>query len=270
VRPAPPAPAPAYALQGGGGRAPLVDDALPGVPCKSGVFAGDPGQPDRAANGCADWCGATGGCGAFWSYTAPSSASYGRCCLKGAHWVNSTDYAHDWRTIPGGGFYALLGPTRPPTPAPPTPPPTPPPPPPRAACWLPYRAGSTSGYVARAGAGVRYASLYVDRARSSYNATRAAATAEPGGGYGGYGGYGSFRFSGLLRLLGNESAVRLHAFVDRSIVELFGAGGRAVATARVYPGRADSVRVGAFSAGGAGATLLALDAWEMGSAQQQQ
>ena len=54
--------------------------------------------------------------------------------------------------------------------------------------------------------------------------------------------------------------------VDRSVVELFGAGGRAVATARVYPGSAASVGVGAFNAGRTNATLQALDAWEMGSA----
>ena len=89
---------------------------------------------------------------------------------------------------------------------------------------------------------MRFAALYVERSRSTYNATAAGLGLDP------YAGYGRFRFSGLLRLRSNETEVRLHAFIDRSIVEVFGQEGRAVTTARVYPSRGDSTAVGLYNA----------------------
>lgn len=57
--------------------------------------------------------------------------------------------------------------------------------------------------------------------------------------------------------------LRLHIFLDRSVIEVF-ANERVSITSRIYPSRADSTGVAAF-AGHAPATLLALDAWTMGS-----
>ena len=57
--------------------------------------------------------------------------------------------------------------------------------------------------------------------------------------------------------------LKLRVFVDKSIVEVF-ANGRQCLTVRVYPGRADSLGV-SLRAQGAEATLLSLDAWQMGS-----
>eukprot|EP00750_Incisomonas_marina_P005501 INCI13973.2.p1 GENE.INCI13973.2~~INCI13973.2.p1 ORF type:complete len:542 (+),score=83.83 INCI13973.2:990-2615(+) len=95
------------------GSEPAHDDALPGVPCQNGVFSGT--GDDRAAQGCAERCGQTPGCAAFWSYTSNKSTSFGRCCLKGANWENSTN-PQDWVPIAGGGFYAMTGPPTPQTP----------------------------------------------------------------------------------------------------------------------------------------------------------
>ncbi|GAB4452963.1 MAG: glycoside hydrolase family 32 protein [Anaerolineae bacterium] len=67
---------------------------------------------------------------------------------------------------------------------------------------------------------------------------------------------------GALDLRDSE-ALRLHIFLDRSVVEVF-ANGRACLTSRVYPTRPDSLGVGLF-ARGAGATVRALDAWTVRS-----
>ena len=46
-----------------------------------------------------------------------------------------------------------------------------------------------------------------------------------------------------------DGALRLHVFLDRSVIEVF-CGGRACLTARVYPTRPDSTGVQAFADGG--------------------
>jgi beta-fructofuranosidase len=67
---------------------------------------------------------------------------------------------------------------------------------------------------------------------------------------------------GDLELIDGEP-LRLHMFVDRSVVEVF-ANGRACITSRVYPSRADSLGVALFAEGGA-AEARAVDVWEVGS-----
>jgi len=57
--------------------------------------------------------------------------------------------------------------------------------------------------------------------------------------------------------------IKLHIFIDRSVVEVF-VNGKACVAARVYPGREDSLGV-SLRAQGNGATLKSLDAWQMGS-----
>ena len=244
---------------------PTHDDPLPATPCRNDVFAHDAAggtDPRGAAAGCASVCAGTGGCAAFWSYDAVAMAStYGRCCLKGVDWVNGS-FADPsaWRVIRGGAFYAMQQPPAPPTPPTPAPPTPVPSTSPAARCFLPYRAGSTSGYISRPDSRVRFAALYVERSRSTYNATAADNGLDP------YAGYGRFRFSGLLRLRNNETEVRLHTFIDRSIVEVFGQGGRAVTTARVYPSRSDSTAVGLYNAYNSNITFTSMQAWRLGSA----
>ena len=63
--------------------------------------------------------------------------------------------------------------------------------------------------------------------------------------------------------LGPKEPLRLHVFIDRSIVEVFVNGIQCVA-ARVYPGRDDSVGI-SLRAQGREATLTSLDAWRMKS-----
>ena len=67
------------------------------------------------------------------------------------------------------------------------------------------------------------------------------------------------RHAGPLALAGGR--LRLHVFVDRSSVEVFAGGGRAVITDRIYPDPA-SQGVEAWAEGGA-AALVALDAWRL-------
>lgn len=57
--------------------------------------------------------------------------------------------------------------------------------------------------------------------------------------------------------------LKLHIFIDRSVVEVF-VNGKACVAARVYPGREDSLGV-ALRAQGSDAELLSLDAWQMGT-----
>jgi sucrose-6-phosphate hydrolase SacC (GH32 family) len=60
-----------------------------------------------------------------------------------------------------------------------------------------------------------------------------------------------------------NGVVRLHAFVDRSVIELFG-NERVGLTHRVYPSRPDCDRVAAVAFGGS-ATLRSLRAWPLRS-----
>ncbi len=62
---------------------------------------------------------------------------------------------------------------------------------------------------------------------------------------------------------GKGEPIKLHIFIDRSIVEVF-VNGKACVAARVYPGREDSLGV-SLRAQGNGAKLASLDAWQMGS-----
>ena len=55
--------------------------------------------------------------------------------------------------------------------------------------------------------------------------------------------------------------IKLHIFIDRSVVEVFANGKQCVAV-RVYPGREDSTGVSLRSQGGS-AVLRSLDAWQM-------
>ena len=57
--------------------------------------------------------------------------------------------------------------------------------------------------------------------------------------------------------------LKLHVFIDRSIVEVF-AGGKQYLAMRVYPGRKDSLGV-SVRAQGQDAVLKSLDAWHMKS-----
>ena len=77
----------------------------------------------------------------------------------------------------------------------------------------------------------------------------------------------------MLRILPTDTTLDLHVFVDRSIIEAFGQGGRAAVTARVYPWGATSDRIGLYNAGkpqtvAAAAATHAVDvqAWRLGSA----
>lgn len=63
--------------------------------------------------------------------------------------------------------------------------------------------------------------------------------------------------------LGLDEPLRLHLFVDRSVLEIF-ANERVTITTRVYPTRADSLGVALF-AEGADVKLQALDAWKLHS-----
>ena len=62
---------------------------------------------------------------------------------------------------------------------------------------------------------------------------------------------------------GKGEPLKLHIFIDRSVVEVF-VNGKACVAARTYPGREDSLGV-ALRAQGADAKLVSLDAWQMGT-----
>ena len=96
-----------------------------------------------------------------------------------------------------------------------------------------------------------WASVYIDRTNSS----TATATAGPPG-------YGAFGYAGLVRLLPNETIVKLSVFVDKSIVEAFVQDGRATVTGRVYPSLPSATNVGVFAKGAEAKAA----AWEMGAA----
>lgn len=61
--------------------------------------------------------------------------------------------------------------------------------------------------------------------------------------------------------MGRNEPLKLHVFVDKSVVEVFANGTQCVAL-RVYPGREDSVGV-SLRAQGEPAKLLSLEAWQM-------
>ncbi len=67
---------------------------------------------------------------------------------------------------------------------------------------------------------------------------------------------------GALNLAAGEG-LRLHVFLDRSVVEVY-ANGRLCLTSRIYPSRTDSLGMDLFARGGR-AWLKSLDVWEMDS-----
>jgi len=67
---------------------------------------------------------------------------------------------------------------------------------------------------------------------------------------------------GPLELASGEP-LKLHIFLDRSVVEVF-ANGRACVTSRIYPSRADSLGIDLLVLNGT-VKLRAMDIWEMGS-----
>ena len=64
-------------------------------------------------------------------------------------------------------------------------------------------------------------------------------------------------------VLGPEETLKLHVFIDRSVIEVF-VNGRQCVAMRVYPGRPDSAGV-SLSAQGRDAELVSLDLWQMKS-----
>lgn len=111
-------------------------------------------------------------------------------------------------------------------------------------CFLPTHGGwggarSTSGFVQQRS--VRFAMLYVDRAKSWATASPCGSPANTTGDC-----YGHFGYAQMLRIVPSDPSLTLHAFADRSVLEVFGQGGRAAVTARVYPTIASSDRIGVF------------------------
>jgi len=126
-------------------------------------------------------------------------------------------------------------------------------------CFLPFKNGTTSGYIQPEGSKLRFVSLYVDMSRS--------AIVDQACDFGDCS-YGRHRYTSALRILEGESYVEVRAFVDQSVIEVFGQGGRASVTARVYPTLKDSTGVGVYYQGGKGpGRLESLDAWHMASAE---
>lgn len=122
-------------------------------------------------------------------------------------------------------------------------------------CFLPNYGGwgdnasSISGFKQQPG--LRFALLYIDRVHSS---------ADPAV-------FGSFGYAQMLRIVpGEDSSLQLHAFVDRSIVEVFGQGGRAAVTARVYPTLPAADGIALYNAGPNPVIVRAVRAWQLGSA----
>ena len=63
--------------------------------------------------------------------------------------------------------------------------------------------------------------------------------------------------------LSSDEPLRLHVFLDRSVLEVF-ANERASIACRIYPSRADSLGIDLFASGG-NAKLISMDIWEMAS-----
>ena len=68
-----------------------------------------------------------------------------------------------------------------------------------------------------------------------------------------------------FELLPGES-LKLHIFLDRSVLEVF-ANGRQCVTQRIYPTRSDSIGVALFSRGRS-VDVKSLDAWDMAPANE--
>ena len=96
--------------------------------------------------------------------------------------------------------------------------------------------------------------IYYDRPSSRLVLDRERASLDPAAHRG--------RHGGPLRLSAGEP-LRLHVFLDRSIVEVY-ANGRVSLTARIYPTRPDSLGLGPLAWGGS-ARLRSLRVWELAS-----
>lgn len=68
---------------------------------------------------------------------------------------------------------------------------------------------------------------------------------------------------GSFKLLRGEKKLRLHVFLDKSVIEVY-ANGRECITNRIYPERADSLGLNLFVRGGT-VKVRAVDVWEMKS-----
>eukprot|EP00948_MAST-09A_sp_MAST-9A-sp1_P002775 g2775.t1 len=123
--------------------------------------------------------------------------------------------------------------------------------------FLPYHNKSISGYIHLPT--LRFMSLYIDRTHSTKMVPITNTNYS----------YPKFNYSKLLMVVSNEDAINLHVFVDRSIVEVFAQGGRSVVTARVYPSKPSSTRVGVFNEGTveSDVQVLNFDAWELSGAK---
>lgn len=133
-----------------------------------------------------------------------------------------------------------------------------------APCFLPNYAGSnatvsTSGFIHQRN--VRFAALYVERSKSWITNTSC-----NWGGITGDCNYGHFDFAQVLRLLPTDEDLNVHAFADKSIIEVFGQRGRAVVTARVYPTLPNSTKIGVYNGGTHGSVAATVAAWALGSA----
>ena len=135
--------------------------------------------------------------------------------------------------------------------------------------FLPYHPKSISGYIHTSS--IHFLSLYIDRTHTTL--------AAPNNNYS----YPHYNYSKLLMVVvGNvdagasakgkhknqiETTIELHVFVDRSIVEVFGQGGRSVVTARVYPSKKNSNRIGVYNnAMNTAVTVEQFKVWSMKSA----
>ena len=114
---------------------------------------------------------------------------------------------------------------------------------------MPYRNGSTSGFKPHEN-GASFASLYVDRSTSTKNATAP-----------------SFGYAKTLLLLPTEASLRLHVFLDQTILEAFANDGKAVVTARVYPTSPRATNISAYNNAPEPATLATFEAVELGTAR---
>ena len=68
---------------------------------------------------------------------------------------------------------------------------------------------------------------------------------------------------GSFQLLNSEETLKLHIFLDKSVIEIY-ANGRETLTRRTYPKRPDSLGLNIFTRGGA-VNVRSLDLWEMKS-----
>jgi len=125
-----------------------------------------------------------------------------------------------------------------------------------ARVFQPYSAGAISGI--RPQKNVHFASMYVNREKSSFDLINGTKS---------YGRFGHFEYSGTTWLDEKaEKTVALHAFVDRSIVEVFGQDGRGAITARVYPTTPPhDLQIGVYADVGV-AKLKSINIWKMESA----